>query len=131
MSSQKVLKLMPARKVFVIDNDETLCMFLATMLSNWGYKVMTSTQARTIDLDEMTEADIVFLDIMMPGMNGLEVLDLFSSHLIKSSIVLISGAENNVLLTAESFCKHNDLQLLGVLHKPFRVSDILAVLWAY
>lgn len=125
-----MLKLMPARKVLVIDDDDTFCMLLATMLSHWGYSVMTNTQAQSIDLDEMTEADIIFLDIIMPGMNGFEVLDLLSSHQIKSSIVLMSGAETEVLVTAEAFAKRNDLQLIGVLYKPFRVSDVLAILWA-
>ena len=129
MKSQTILKLMPARKVLVIDDDETYCTLLATMLSSWGYKVMTSNQAQSTDLDEMTEADIIFLDLIMPGMNGFEVLDVVSSHRIKSSIVLMSGAENNALVEAELFCKRNDLQLIGVLHKPFRVSDVLAVLW--
>jgi|EndMetStandDraft_7_1072992.scaffolds.fasta_scaffold408640_2 CheY-like chemotaxis protein len=130
MKSQTVLKLMPARKVLVIDDDDTFCMLLATMLSQWGYSVMTSTQAQSINLDEMTEADIIFLDMIMPGMSGLEVLDLLSSHQIKSSIVLMSGVENEVLVTAETFAKHNDLQLIGVLYKPFRASDVIAVLWA-
>jgi CheY-like chemotaxis protein len=130
MKSQTVLKLLPARKVLVIDDDETFCGLLATMLSHWGYSVMTSSQAQSINLDKMTEADIIFLDMMMPGMNGFQVLDILSSHQIKSSIVLMSGAENNVLETAETFCRRNGLQLIGVLHKPFRVSDVLAVLWA-
>ena len=130
MKSQTVLNLMPARKVLVIDDDENFCVLLATMLGNWGYRVMTSNQAQSINLDEMTESDIIFLDMMMPGMNGFQVLDVLSSHQIKSSIVLMSGAENEVLVTAELFCKLNDLQLIGVLHKPFRISDVLAVLWA-
>ena len=127
MKSQTVLKLMPARKVLVIDDDETFCGLLATMLSHWGYSVMTSSQAQSINL--VTEADIIFLD-MMPGMNGFQVLEIVSSHQINSSIVLMSGAENNVLETAETFCRRNGLQFIGVLHKPFRVSDVLAVLWA-
>ena len=129
MKSQTVLKLMPARKVLVIDDDKSICMLLATMLSNWGYNVMTSNQAHSIDFGEMTVADIIFLDMMMPGMSGFQVLDVVSSHQIKSSIVLMSGAEDNVLVMAESICKRNDLQLIGVLHKPFRVNDVLAVLW--
>ena len=130
MKSQTVLKLMPARKVLVIDDDEAFCILLATMLSNLGYKVMTSNKAQSVGLDEMTEADIIFLDMMMPGMNGFQVLEVLSSHQIMSSIVLMSGAENDALVAAESFAKRNDLQLIGVLYKPFRISDVLAVLCA-
>jgi two-component system alkaline phosphatase synthesis response regulator PhoP len=130
MKSHTVPKLMPARKVLVIDDDEAFSRLVATMLSHWGYSVMTTARAQSVDLDELTEADIVFLDIMVPGMNGFEVLDFLSSHQIKSSIVLMSGATNEALVTAEAFAKRNDLQLIGVLYKPFRISDVIAVLTA-
>jgi two-component SAPR family response regulator len=60
VKSQTVLKLVPARKALVIDDDESICMLLATMLNNGGNKVMKSNQARSFDLAEMTEADIIF-----------------------------------------------------------------------
>ena len=119
--SQTKPKLRPARKVLVIDDEEAFCVLMARMISHMGYKVMTSNQAKSVHLDEMTESDIIFIDMMMPGMNGLQVLDLLSNHQIKSPIVLMSGADNEVLTAAESFAKRFDLRLIGVLNKPFRI----------
>jgi CheY-like chemotaxis protein len=56
----------------------------------------------------------------MPEMKGLQVLNLLSSHQIKSPIVLMSGADNEVLTKAEALAKLFDLCLIGVLNKPFR-----------
>ena len=58
--------------------------------------------------------------IGMPEMKGLQVLDLLSSHQIKSLIVLMSGADNEVFTKAEALAKRFDLCLIGVLNKPFR-----------
>jgi CheY-like chemotaxis protein len=123
-------KLRPAQWVLVIDDEKSFCLFMARMISGLGYKVVTSNQVKSVRLDEMTEADIIFIDMMMPEMNGLQVLDVLSSHQIKSSIVLMSGAENEILATAETIAKRFDLRLLGVLNKPFRESDVRAILEA-
>jgi CheY-like chemotaxis protein len=56
--------------------------------------------------------------IGMPEMKGLQVLNLLSSHQIKSPIVLMSGADNEVLTKAEALAKLFDLCLIGVLNNP-------------
>jgi CheY-like chemotaxis protein len=127
---QTTKKLRPARKVLVIDDEEAFCVLMARMLSNLGYKVLTSTQAKSAHLDEMTESDIIFIDMKMPEMDGLQVLGFLASHRIKSSIVLMSGADLDVLTAAEALAKRSDLRLIGVLDKPFRESDVHAILEA-
>jgi CheY-like chemotaxis protein len=125
-----VTGLRPARKVLVIDDEEAFCVLLARMISKLGYKVTTSNQAKSVHLDEMTDSDIIFIDIVMPVMDGIQVLQLLSSHQIKSEIVLMSGADNAVLTKAESLAKRYNLRLIGVLNKPFRESDVCAILAA-
>ncbi len=130
MMLQKFPKLMTARKVLVIDDEEAFCLLMARMLSNFGYKVLTTTRAKSAHLDDMTESDIIFIDMNMPEMDGLQVLDFLFSHQIKSSIVLMSGAKIDALKGAEQFAKRFDLRLIGVLDKPFRESDVRAILEA-
>ena len=122
--------LQSARKVLVIDDEEAFCILLARMLSRLGYKVMTSNRAKSVHLDDLTDLDIIFIDMLMPEMDGIQVLQLLSSHQIKSEIVLMSGADDEILKKAESFVKSCDLRLIGVLSKPFRESDVLDILAA-
>jgi CheY-like chemotaxis protein len=65
--------------------------------------------------------------MMMPDMNGIEVLDVLADYKVKSAIVLMSGADHS-LAKAEAFAKQTDLRLIGVLHKPFRLSDVQTIL---
>lgn len=71
--------------------------------------------------------DIVFIDMMMPDMNGIEVLEVMVEYKVKSVIVLMSGADHS-LTKAEAFAKQADLRLIGVLHKPFRLADVQTIL---
>jgi CheY-like chemotaxis protein len=103
---------------------------MARLISGLGYEVTTTCQAKCAHLDELTESDIVFIDMMMPEMDGVQVLDELSRLHIKSSIVLMSGAENDALATAQTIAKRSDLRLIGVLNKPFRTRDIYAILEA-
>jgi CheY-like chemotaxis protein len=123
-------ELRPVRKVLVIDDEEAFCILLARMLSRLGYNVMTSTQAKSVHFDDMKDSDIIFIDMVMPGMDGIQVLQLLSSHQIKSEIVLMSGADDEILRKAESFAKSCDLRLIGVLSKPFREIDVRDILAA-
>lgn len=116
-----------ARKVHVIDDDPSLCMVLDSMLNELGYDVATHTKARSELLHEMTESDLLFIDMIMPGTNGLQVLDILASNQIKSAVVLMS-ATNDVLATAQALARLKGIRLIGVLRKPFRSDDLMKVL---
>ncbi|GAC22641.1 MAG: DNA-binding response regulator [Alteromonadaceae bacterium] len=63
-------------KILLVDDDETLCALLSEFLQEEGFEVETlhSGNAATERLLQSDEFDTVVLDIMMPGMSGLDVL---------------------------------------------------------
>jgi len=71
--------------------------------------------------------DAIITDVMMPNMNGLQVLEKLFHQEAKCSIVLMSG-HGERLEAAEKLAKQLDLRLIGTLEKPFRLRDILDVL---
>lgn len=62
-------------KIMVIDDEESMCRFMQIMLQKEGYDV-TSTVSSKEALEEMKskDYDLVIADLMMPEMNGLELL---------------------------------------------------------
>ena len=78
---------------------------------------------------ELKEPDIVFIDMIMPDMDGIAVLEVLAEYKIRSAIVLMSGADTNLSM-AEALAKQADLRLIGVLHKPFWLSDVQSILAA-
>lgn len=73
--------------------------------------------------------NIVFIDMMMPDRDGIEVLKVLAEYKVNAAIVLMSGADTS-LSRAEDFAKQAGLRLIGVLHKPFRLSDVRSILAA-
>jgi CheY-like chemotaxis protein len=126
---QEVQSLRPARRVLVIDDEAAFCRFMARLISSLGYEVTTTCQAKCAYLDELKEPDIVFIDMMMPDMNGIEVLEVMADYKVRAAIVLMSGADFS-LSKAEAFAKKAELRLIGVLHKPFRLNDVQSILAA-
>lgn len=68
MESQKV-------KVAIIEDDMAIVQMYRTKFENEGYDVETAGDgASGLELIESYEPDIVLLDLMMPNMNGLDML---------------------------------------------------------
>jgi DNA-binding response OmpR family regulator len=76
---------------------------------------------------EIRDTDIVFLDLLMPHVSGVQVLEQLDRQNLRSPIVLMSS-NDQYLRNAEDVINNLHLWLLGVLHKPFRLVDVKAVL---
>jgi CheY-like chemotaxis protein len=115
------------RRVVIIDDEPAFSKLLANMVSDLGYDVMVSTDARSSYTYELRPSDIAFVDIQMPNVDGLQVLALLAGQNTRCSIVVMSG-HGERLDEAEKLAKELDLTLIGALEKPFRLADVIEVL---
>jgi DNA-binding response OmpR family regulator len=79
-------------KILIIDDEPTLRQTLARILQRAGFEV-TTAEAGTEGLAylETTVFDLVYLDIRMPGLTGLEVLDLIHASHPNIPVVLFTA----------------------------------------
>lgn len=115
------------RRVVIIDDEPLFAETLTRMIESLGFDVTTSTDARSSYAFELESADIVFLDVLMPNISGLQVLEKLARQKTNSSIVLMSGHLER-LDEAEKLARKLELNLVGSLEKPFRVEDVKDVL---
>jgi CheY-like chemotaxis protein len=59
--------------VLVVDDDPSIVEFLTQALEDEEYRVVTSVDGASLPLARETQPDVILLDIMMPGMDGIEV----------------------------------------------------------
>jgi DNA-binding NtrC family response regulator len=97
------------------------------MVLSLGYEVTVSPDARSSDTFDLTDDDVVFLDVLMPNSSGLQVLDQLALQKATCPIVLMSGHLER-LDEAEKYAESLDLNLIGALEKPFRLDDVKDVL---
>ena len=82
--------------VAVVADDSAFANYLKTFLSLRGYEARSYTRG-----DEMIAAvkqgdppDIVLLDVMMPGMNGIETLRALKAAKADLQVIMLSGREH-------------------------------------
>jgi CheY-like chemotaxis protein len=126
MEEQK-LPSMGARRVVIIDDEAAFAKALTRIVNALGYEVTVSTDARSSYTFDLKSSDIVFVDVLMPNVSGLEVLQKLAQQKTRSAIVLMSGHEER-LDEAEKLARKLDLNLVGALTKPFRLEDVKDVL---
>jgi two-component system, OmpR family, response regulator ArlR len=108
-------------KVLVVEDDAGIAGFVQLELQHEGFEVSYAADGReALILFESAVPDIILLDIMLPGLSGLEVL----RRIRKNSHVPV------ILLTArgETYDKVNGLNAGAddYLAKPFEIEELLA-----
>lgn len=80
------------RRVLVVDDDATICRIFSTMLGQLGYEVVSSTDPRrTLPLLRDGAFDAVLLDLIMPGLDGLDLLERIRHHFAALPILVVTG----------------------------------------
>jgi response regulator of citrate/malate metabolism len=100
---------------------------LTALVSSLGRDVIVKEYSSASQSCEVR--DIVFVDMLMSKVNGMQVLEQLARQNVKSAIVLVSS-NDQCLHEAEKVVKKLDFDLLGVLHKPFHLPDVRAFLEA-
>ncbi len=116
-----------ARKILVVDDDPIIRDMMADILDFEGYSISVARHGQeALKILRSEEDFLVFLDIMMPGMNGKELCDVLEAdpHLRERHIIVLMSAVDNLEEAAS-------LKIDAVLKKPFVVEDVIKTLEPY
>jgi len=84
-------------KIMVVDDDDGILKVLKRFLVNLGYEAILAGSGEEA-LEKMHEKpEIVILDIMMPGMNGFEVLEKIKEQTPSTEVIVITGLDETGL----------------------------------
>lgn len=110
--------------VLVVDDDPKVCEVLRDVISRERYSVTTADSGeRALEELDRRHYDLVFLDLMLPGISGVDVLSAIKKKDKKAVVVIITGyGDDPIALEAMA------LGPLFLIRKPFRTSDITEVL---
>ncbi|HTY13495.1 MAG TPA: response regulator [Candidatus Omnitrophota bacterium] len=69
------------KKILIVDDEPEILAILKFRISNWGFDPITASSGQEgIDLAFEQRPDLLLLDVMMPGMDGFEVLKKIKSN---------------------------------------------------
>ena len=119
-----------AQRVLVVDDDVAVGEIVCASARAMGMNCEVTREPLTV-VDLVTpDTGLILLDLMMPGMDGVEVLRLLGKRQCKAGIVLMSGINIRVIETAKKLAKTLGLSVVGHLQKPFALPELKAVLGA-
>jgi len=116
-------------KILVIDDDSAVLATIRLLLERAGHSVVVAKDGRKgLAIFEAGDFDLLFLDIFMPGMDGLETMRLVHQQRPQTPVIVISGRP----LPSDSSSGPDFLTMairLGAvsgLQKPFKPAALLA-----
>ena len=78
--------------ILIVDDDTAVQATIRLLLERAGHSVVVASDGRKgLAIFETGEFDLLFLDIFMPGMDGLETMRLVHQQQPRIPIIVISG----------------------------------------
>jgi two-component system response regulator (stage 0 sporulation protein F) len=108
--------------ILIIDDEEPIRALLRFALEAAGYEVTEAANGRQgLDLYRQRPTDLIIADMLMPELNGLDMLLDLTREFLHAKVIAISGAdgEQNVLDVAKLLGARQTFQ------KPFSVPQLL------
>ena len=119
--------MMPEIPTLVVDDEPSIRDLLQLQLTGLGCHVAVAPDGKAaLDLLQSGPIDLVFTDIRMPKMSGIELLQEIKSLAPETSVVVLSG-----YATIEDTVQALRLGALDFIHKPFRRADVERALERY
>jgi CheY-like chemotaxis protein len=111
--------------LLVVDDDRDLEEPICELAEDMGFEVKFETSAKKFQQTYIatTPAGIV-MDIVMPEMDGNELLEWVSQQNRFTPIILISGHDGKYIKVAEMLGKASGNIIVGGLTKPIRLADL-------
>lgn len=105
----------PSRRVLVVDDSPAICELLRLCLADIAEVLIAHTGGEAVGLALETQPDVMIVDIVLPGMNGFEVVQALrdTSSRPPRTIVFITG-----LTEPANDYRAAELGAAAVFHKP-------------
>ena len=108
-------------RILVVDDEKPVREAMALLLKQEGYRVVVAECGHTaVSAIEAFTFDLVIVDIFMPGMNGLETIDILRQDAPEVPIIVMSGYAAGSGATGPDFFREAvDRGATCCLRKPF------------
>ena len=117
--------------VLIVDDSKSVSSVLKQYLIELGLDNISVCDDPLLALsqikNDLTAFDAVFIDLHMPGLDGLEMMHQLDNLNYRGGVIIISGLDQKIIDLAENIIKTTQMKLLGTATKPFSLS-VLAFL---
>ena len=119
--------LAPVRQVIVVDDDPGLRTLFIAILERKGFTVDVAPDGRAAyDRISRTPYSAIVLDLMMPDVNGFELLERLARECpsLLPRVIVMTGASRRVVQTLDTS------SIWGLIRKPFDIDELVTAVLA-
>jgi two-component system cell cycle sensor histidine kinase/response regulator CckA len=107
--------------ILIVDDDPRFCDSLKVLLNNEGYEMQTSNSgSEAVECLAKNNFDLVLLDILLPDMNGHQIMDYINSQSPETLVIVLTGHAS-----VESAVESLRRGAYDYLRKPFEPEELL------
>ncbi|MEH6402761.1 MAG: response regulator [Sneathiella sp.] len=118
-------KLTNTRRLLIVDDERDFAEYVGEVGTKLGYDVVVTDNA----MDFMSSyrekiPDTLVLDMIMPGVDGVELIGWLAQQKCTSKIVIVTGFNARYVELAENLGEAHGLPFIQSLTKPIKLSDL-------
>ena len=107
-------------KLLVIDDQEPVSLIVAEVAAQCGWSTANTTDSTdALNMVREEKIDVLLLDYVMPGKNGMEVIEELRNNGVRIPVILFSAFSDQI-----DRDKAQLLNVLSILSKPIRIGDL-------
>jgi CheY-like chemotaxis protein len=118
-------------RVLVVDDDAFMGQLIARLLARLGVPdtiVAASGREALQCIDNGNQFELALLDLFMPDMDGIELIEQLADRRLPMSLTLLSGHDIRYLQQARALAEKRGLHVAGILQKPVTAATLEALL---
>ena len=110
---------MPNRRILILDDDASVGQTIQWIAESLDFEAefVTRPEEFFLKLVEMNP-EIITIDLVMPDLDGVEIMRLLAERKSKAKIVISSGMGTRVLDAAQRLAQAHGLSIAGIISKP-------------
>ncbi len=120
---------MNKKRLLVVDDELAFGEFVRKIAVSLGYKVRVTLNGRDFqNAYHKFKPTTIVLDIVMPDMDGIEVLQWLAEQRCEAAVIITTGYSPLYIDDARTLAEYQGLRSVDTLTKPIRAADLRTVL---
>lgn len=113
----------------VVDDDTIIANIVKTVAEKLSCSVQCIHNGEEVGTAFVAfKPDVIFLDLVLPGIDGVEIIRILSKAGCSAKIVLMSGLDERTLSSVSEMARKNNLDLTEAVSKPFAPGQLEGIL---
>ena len=119
---------MTRQRILILDDDREIGELVSSAAKGLGIECVVTADADGFFLSLTPDVTMILLDLVMPGVDGVEILRLLGEQGCRAGIIMMSGVGKRIIESAEALATTLGLSVVDHLVKPFSIAQLEGVL---